>query len=95
MERDEIMKISGIVRIGDRPVFMKWGKHYCPVCNALLKKVKISNVINSQSPEAKQPPYKNHIDDMVGNIKFIWSEFACETCQKNYSVNEIYKAESR
>ena len=89
------MKIHGIVRIGNRPVFMKWGKHYCPACNARLKKVKISQIVNSHSEEAKNFKYKNYFDNMAGNIKFIWTEYTCETCQKEYSVDEIHRAEKR
>ncbi len=88
------MKIHGVVRIGNRPVFMKWGKHYCPACNAPLKKMQISRIVNSHSEEAKNFKYKDYFDNMVGNIKFIWTEYTCETCQKGYSVDEIHQVES-
>ena len=87
------MKVHGIVRIGNRPVFMKWGKHYCPACNALLKKVKTSQIVNSESEEANTFRDKDYFDGLVGNIKFIWTEYTCESCQKEYSVDEIYKTE--
>ena len=45
-------------------------KHYCPVCSAALSKRKVSEIVNSESPEAK-----NHdfwvVDTFVkGDMKF-------------------------
>ena len=38
---------------------------------------------------------QDYFDNMVGNIKFIWTEYTCETCQKGYSVDEIHQVESK
>ena len=34
-------------------IFQMLKKHYCPVCNAVLSKRKVSEIVNSESPEAK------------------------------------------
>jgi len=88
------MKVHHVKRIWSRPLFMKFGKHYCPVCGEELKKQKVSKITNSRSEEAKNYDFSFAGDGyMSGNVKFIWTEFACLKCNKNYSVNDVYKAE--
>lgn len=89
------MKVHHVKRIGSRPLFMKWGKHYCPVCGEELKKINASKIINSKSEEGKNFDFSFSGGDgyMNGNVKFIWTEFFCSKCSKNYSINEIYQLE--
>ena len=89
------MKVHHVKRIWSRPLFTKWGKHYCPVCGEELKKIKGSKIVNPQSEEAKNFDFSSYGGDgyMNGNVKFIWTEFFCSKCRKNYSINEIYQAE--
>jgi DNA-directed RNA polymerase subunit RPC12/RpoP len=30
---------------------------------------------------------------MIGNVKFIWTEYKCTACGKQSTVNEVYQAE--
>ena len=87
------MKVHGVKCIGSRPLFMKWGKHYCPACSETLKKVKVSKIVNSGSDEAKDFDFSGSDGYMTGNVKFIWTEFFCAKCGKNYAINDIYNAE--
>lgn len=89
------MRIRHVKRSWSRPLFMKWGKHYCPVCNEVLKKIKVSKVVNSESEEANNFDFSSVGGDgyMVGNVEFTWMEFCCSKCEKNYSMNDIYRAE--
>ena len=88
------MKVHHVKRIWSRPLFVKWGKHFCPVCGEDLQKIKISKIVNSQSEEAKDYDFSSAGNGyMIGNVKFIWTEFACAHCNRNYSVNEIYDYE--
>ena len=90
------MKVHHIKRIWSRPLFMKWGNHYCPVCNGELKKVKVSRIVNSKSEEAKDYDFSTSGEGyMNGNVKFIWTEFTCTKCSQNYSVNDIYQLEKQ
>ncbi len=91
------MKVHHIKWFGSRPLFMKWGKHFCPVCGEELRKIKISKIVNSKSEEAKNYDFSSPGGDgyMVGNVKFIWTEFHCEKCDKNFSINSIYQAEKQ
>lgn len=89
------MKVHHVKRSWTRPFFVNFKKHYCPVCGEELKKVKISKIVNSQSAEAKEYDFSSAGGDgyMIGNAKFIWTEFACAKCNQNYSINNIYQAE--
>jgi hypothetical protein len=89
------MKVDGIKRIWANPFYLRFKKHFCPICNELLSPIKVSNVVNSESKEAKEFDFALSDGYMIGNIKFIWNEFSCKTCNKNYSVNEIKKTEKR
>ncbi len=91
------MKVHHVKRIWSRPFFMKWGKHFCPNCDEKLQKLKISKIVNSQSEEAKDYDFSSPGGDgyMIGNVKFIWTEFYCGKCDKNFSINSIYQAEKQ
>ena len=91
------MKVHHVKRIWSRPLFMKWGKHFCPVCGETLQKVKISKIVNSKSEEAKNYDFSSPSGEgfMIGNVKFIWTEFFCSKCDKNFSVDSIYQAEKQ
>ena len=91
------MKVHHVKRIWSRPLYMKWRKHFCPLCSEELQKVKISKIVHSQSEEAKDYDCPSHGGDgsMIGNVKFIWTELSCSKCKKSYSINDIYQAEKQ
>ena len=47
------MKIHGVKREWSRPFWVRFKKHHCPACNALLTTIKVSKIVNSKSEEAK------------------------------------------
>lgn len=87
------MKIHSVVRSWSHPFFVKYRTHYCPDCKEKLKKINISKVVNSRSKEAKEHDFEFPSGDgyMIGNVKFICTEFHCPNCEKNYSVDYLYK----
>lgn len=87
--------VHHVQRIWTRPLFVKWGKHHCPSCGSDLTKIEVSKIVNSKSEEAKDFDFSSGNTYMIGNVKFIWTEFFCASCNQNYSVNEIYLAEKR
>ena len=80
--------ITGMQYFNDSVLYMM-KKHYCPVCNTLLKKVKVSRVVNSKSPEAKDFDFT----DLCGNVKFVRKEFECPQCKKHITVKEMKEIE--
>lgn len=69
-------------------------KHFCPDCKTLLKKVKVSRIVNSSSPEAKDFDFTSGDSWLFGDIKFIWKEFECPKCGRRITVKEMQKIEN-
>ena len=81
-------------------------KHSCPVCGTQMNVVKRSKVINSGSDEAQNIPpivpktvigtkgVKFRTYNAVGNIKWIWKEFECPSCNRCFTVDEMKEIES-
>ena len=89
------MKIHGAKREWSRPFWVRFKKHHCPACNALLTTIKVSKVVNSKSEEAKNFDFSSGDTCMVGNIKFIWTKFQCNVCNNSYSLQEIRENEKK
>ena len=91
------MRVHHVKRIWSRPLFMKWGKRSCPVCGEKLQKIKIAKIVNSQAEEAKDYDFSSSGGDgyMIGNVKFIRTEFYCSKCDKNISINSICQTEKK
>ena len=87
------MKIHGVKREWSRPFWVRFKKHYCPNCKGLLTTTKVSKIVNSKSDEAKNYDFSSGDTYMIGNIKFIWTEFQCDACSKTFSINEIRESE--
>ena len=72
-------------------------EHLCPNCQNKLKTVKCSQVVNSNSPEAKDFDFSMGVGRnkkwLIGNVKFIWKEFECPECKAHFTVNELKKIE--
>ncbi len=68
-------------------------KHKCPHCANILKTVKVSKVVNSNSTEAKDFDF-DFSDIMIeGDVKFIWKEFECPECRAHFTVDQLKKIE--
>ena len=68
--------------------------HFCPDCKAKMKTVKVSRVVNSRSPEAKDFDFSGADGTYaVGNIKFVWKEFECPSCGLHLTVQQMKEAE--
>jgi predicted RNA-binding Zn-ribbon protein involved in translation (DUF1610 family) len=88
------MKYQHIQWISKSPFFVNFKKHYCPECHEYLKKIKVSRIVNSNSPEAANFDFHTLDNFMVGNVKFIWIEFKCPNCNKQYTIDEVKKMET-
>ena len=76
-------------------IYTIFKKHNCPKCGTLLNCVKVSKIVHSKSPEAKDFNFSFSGGDgyMIGNVKFIWKEFECSNCKQHYTVNELKSIE--
>lgn len=78
-------------------VFISLVKHDCPHCKNRLKTIKVTKIVNSNSPEAKEYDFnfsrgpRNLV--VTGDVKFTWKEFQCKKCNKNFTVQEIRNIE--
>ncbi len=88
------MKYQHVQRIFKNPIYINFKKHYCPRCNMFLEKIKVSKIVNSDSPEAKEFNFYT-VDNnyMIGNVKFIWTEFRCPMCGEQFSIDEMKRIE--
>ena len=77
-------------------VFYLWKKHYCPECNKRLKTIKVSRVVDMNSPEAKQFPSRKYhgIPIAVKKVKYVWKEFQCLNCEKHFTIQDIKNIEA-
>ena len=89
------LKIHGVKREWSRPFWVRFKKHYCPSCMNLLTTTKVSKIVNSNSKEAKDYDFSSGDTYMIGNIKYIWTEFLCTACGKTYSLQEIRENEKK
>ena len=80
-------------------------QHYCPHCQSELKKVEVSKILDRRSEEAKNMPkmfsktvissrgirFRNY--NFAGNVKYVWKEFECDTCNCHFTIEEMKKIE--
>lgn len=74
-------------------VFYLRKPHYCPDCGTKLKKIAVSKVVNSRSPEAKDFDFRSGDAYMIGDVQFTWDELECPGCHKRLDVNEMKRIE--
>lgn len=85
--------ITGKKYINNALFYTMFKKHYCPQCGKLLQRVKVSKIVNSKSPEAKNFDFSLGDSFMIGDVEFIWKEFRCPDCKINISIDEMRKIE--
>ena len=69
-------------------IFQMFKKHYCPVCGTELLKRKVSEIVNSESPEAKEYDFDVADITVKGDMKFTHVELYCNQCNKYYTIKE-------
>ncbi len=71
--------------------YLIFKKHCCPKCGNKLLKEKISKIVNSNSPEAKE--YDFEVSDIIvkGDMKFTHIELYSNQCNKYYTIKKAKK----
>lgn len=72
---------------------MNFKKHYCIDCAEQVRKIKVSRIVNSNSPEAKDFDFHTVDNYMIGDVKFIWVEFQCPKCKRQFTIDEMKQIE--
>ena len=86
------MKVHGVSRNLENPIFVYLKKHKCPYCSQLLERVKVSKIVRAGSAEAANFDFSMPGGGyMRGNIKFIWTEFRCPECGRQFKIDELKK----
>ena len=88
------MKYNNICRVFQAPYYVNFKKHYCPKCKELLGKVTESRVLHEGSDmlmELKE--YMPSRNRPIGTVKYIWTEFRCPKCGRQFTVNTMKRVE--
>lgn len=64
------MKIKGYSFKCENPLFVYFKKHYCPRCENKLVRRKVSQIIHSDSEEAKNYNFEVADSTVKGNMRF-------------------------
>lgn len=90
-------RIHHVRRTWSSPVYVHLRKHFCPDCAARLKPVRVSRVVRAGSAEAKELDLTQPGGDnaMVGNIKWIHTEFRCPRCGGRQTIARMRQLEKK
>ena len=72
-------------------IYFNFKKHYCPVCSTVLSKRKVSKIVNSESPEAKNYDFEVADTFVKGDMKITHIELFGNQCNKYYTNREVKK----
>ena len=94
--RGWIFLVHGVINQCDDMFYIRFKKHFCPDCKIKVKVVKVSQIVNSESPEAKNFDFSMSLSGtyLKGNIKFVWKEFVCPQCGRKFTVKEMQRIEA-
>ena len=81
--------VSGVEKDTGSFVYMRLMKHDCPVCGKQMKVVKMTKVVKAKTKEAKNFDFTACDLSLGDKVKFIWYEFKCKDCEKNYTEADL------
>lgn len=62
------------------PIYTYCKKHNCLKCESIMKPVRASKIVNSDSEEAKYFDFGGVDYNLKGDVEFSWGELRCEYC---------------
>lgn len=70
-------------------IYMRLKKHNCPVCDKQMKVIKMTKVVKAKTKEAAGFDFKACDINLGEKVKFIWYEFKCKDCGKQYTESDM------
>ena len=89
------MRHHHVQKILRYPFYVNCKKHCCINCGEILRKIKTSKIVNSNSPEAENFDFHTVDSYMIGNVRFIHTEFQCPKCKRKFTIDEIKEIEKQ
>lgn len=88
---DEIRHWKGVQGAkGEWSISARVGEHCCPYCHGRLQVKKKTQIVNSETEEAKRFDFSGSEGGRLrGNIRFHWDVFYCVKCDIELSVGDI------
>ncbi len=74
-------------------IYMRLKKHNCPVCDKQMKVIKMTKVVKAKTKEGANFDFKTCDLPLGEKVKFIWYEFKCRDCGKQYTENDMRRIE--
>lgn len=88
------MDNSNFKLIVKSPFYVNFKKHYCPQCKTLLRVVRASKTVWTDTPETEGMSF-SMIGGVYqsGKVKLIWKEFECPQCCQRITVEKMKEIE--
>ena len=91
---DEIRHWEGVQGFKvERSILARVGEHYCPYCHSGLQVKKKTQIVNSETEEAKHFDFSTSEGRLRGNVRFSWDVFYCVKCDIELPVDDILRYE--
>jgi transposase-like protein len=74
-------------------IYMRLKKHNCPICDKQMKVIKMTKVVKAKTKEAANFNFKACDFNLGEKVKFIWYEFKCKNCNKQFTEEDMRRIE--
>lgn len=71
------------------PFYVHMKKHFCPECGSRLVIRHMSEIVNSESPEARDYDFSVGDTNLVGDVEFRKKYFYCSQCELEISFRKM------
>ncbi len=80
-------------RIRNGIFFSYFQYHFCPMCKSKLLHKKNKKIVKSTSSSSKNYDFGSGEFELHGDIEFIFDEYECNKCNKNYNAAQVKRFE--
>lgn len=87
--------VTGVKKDTGSVIYMRLQKHKCPICDHVLKVKKMTRVVKASTKAAKDFDFNVCGLPLGEKVKFIWYEFRCSACGKQYTEADMKAHEKK